>query len=191
MAAVFPKTIVFYSYFSGIALWYGLRIYQSGQYLNWQAWLPVGGWLLGGFIGRWLLSLDRLVDVYLTHPETQLSNYVRYYLQKGQFRWAWATLEKRKQEQQRLTFRSALFQAVWVGLVVFVATSTSSLLGKAIVMGLGLHLLLDEWKDYLTNPKVLSQWLFWQIKREVSLTEEKIFLWLVTGVFLFATLLLL
>jgi len=189
--AIFSKTIIFYSYFVGIGIWFGLRIAQGGNYLNWQLWIPVLSWLIGGFIGRWLISFDRLVDVYFAHPETQLSHYVRYYLQKGQWRWAWTTLNRRKNEQLRLTFRSGLFQIIWVGLAIFALTSTASLLGKAVVMGGGLYLLLDEWEDYFHDPNFLRSWLFWQIKREVSLKEQKGFLWAMTGIMVILTLVIL
>lgn len=177
-----PTKLIFWGYFVGLAGWFGWQSFQSGEYLAWSTWEPIVGWLIGGFIGYWLLSLDRLVDVYLTHPETQLAHYVRYYIQKGNYRWAWQTLRQRKDEQTRLTFHSVLFQAIWVVLAVFTLTSTSALLGKGVVMGLGLHLLLNEWRDYLANPERLREWLFWQVKREVTAKETKLFLWGITGV---------
>lgn len=172
-----PSKLIFIGFFLGLGLWYARRFPEAELYLTWQAWLPLLSWFLGGFIGYWLLSLDRLVDIYFTHPETQLSHYVRYYIKKGQYKWALATLQKRKREQERLTFRSALFHLVWVVLAFFALTSTTSLLGKGVVIGIGLHLLLDEWEDYLVDQECLRRWLFWQIKREVSLKEQKIFLW--------------
>jgi len=185
-----PTRLIFIGYFVGIAVWWGWQSLQGGNYLAWSTWELVVGWLVGGFVGYWLLSLDRLVDVYVTHPETQLAHYIRYYIQKGNYRWAWQTLGQRKGEQTRLTFHSALFQVVWLVLAVFAITSTSALFGKGVVMGLGLHLLLNEWRDYIASPDRLRQWLFWQIKREVPAKEAKIFLWVMTGAVALLTLLL-
>lgn len=177
-------------YFGGLAGWFGWQGVQFGESFVWSTWEPVVSWLIGGFIGYWLLSLDRLVDVYLTHPETQLAHYVRYYIQKGNYRWAWMTLGKRQAEQTRLTFHSALFQVIWVMLAVFAFTSTSGFLGKGVVIGLGLHLLLNEWRDYIGSPERLRRWLFWQVQREVTAKETKFFLWGMTGVVAILTLFL-
>jgi hypothetical protein len=185
-----PAQLIFVGYFLGLAGWFGWHSLQGGSYLAWTTWEPVVSWLVGGFIGYWLLSLDRFVDVYLTHPETQLSHYVRYYIQKGNYRWAWTTLEQRKAEQTRLTFHNAVFQAIWVILAVFAVTSSPGLLGKGVVMGLGLHLLLNEWRDYIESPDRLRRWLFWQVQREITLKEQKLFLWGVTGITALLTLFL-
>jgi len=182
-----PSRLIFIGFFVGIACWYGWGIIQNGRYLEWLVWLPIFSWLLGGFIGFWFLYLDRLIDIYFTHPETQLSHYIRHYLSQGRYQWAWKTLQQRRKEQQRLTFHSALFQVVWVILALFTLSSTSSLLGKGLVMGLGLHLLLNQWQDYLIDPQYLRGWLFWQIKREISLKEQKIYLLLMLFLFLVLT----
>jgi len=86
------------------------------------------------------------------------------------------------------SFYSFLFQVAWFFLALFAVTSTSSLFGKALVMAIGLDLLLTEWQSQLKNNSF--SWLFWQIKREISLKEQKIFLYLMTGLFSLLTLFL-
>jgi hypothetical protein len=149
-------------------------------------------WLiLGGVLG-WLLEwLDRLVYIYWSHPGAQLSQYVRYHFGKREFKAGWQLLRRRQAELAELTFRSALFQLVWVVLAVFALTSTVSSFGKGLVMGLGLHILTDEWRDYLRDRETLKRWLFWQIKRDISEREMKVYLYVMTGVFGLLTLLLL
>jgi hypothetical protein len=188
VAAKLPSTLIYIVYFLLTAAWFIWQMINGQNLLNPTLWLPVVGWLLGGFIGYWLLILDQVLDIYYAHPETQLAQYVRYYLNKGHYRWIVKVLKGRRHDQPRLTFRSAVFQVLWLGLAIFALTSTSSLLGKAVVMGLGLHLLLNEWEDYLANPETLRSWLFWQVKREVSFKEQRYFLIAMTVFFLLFTI---
>ena len=141
------------------------------------------GWWLGGAVGWWLLVLDRWVWVYWTRPETQLAHRVRWLVSQRRIKEAWEEILRRKEEQDRLAFRSVLFQLAWLGLAFFAVTSTAGMFGKGVVMGVGLHLLYDEWKDYLKSAQLLRDWLFWPVKREVSLKETRFYLILMTVVF--------
>lgn len=145
-------------------------------------------WIMGAVIGFNFLKIDQLIYVYFTHPDYPLSVYVKNLIKLKRFKEAFLFLEQRV-EEQRLSFRSALFQVVWAGLAFFILTSTSEYLGKTLVMGIGLSLLLDEWRDNLTQGRNIN-WLFWQIKRIVSPQEQKWFLWIMTGVFGILSLLL-
>jgi len=189
---VFKKTsnLIYIAYFLFFGIYFGFRIFSAGGGLGaWQAYLSVFWWLLGAYVGYWLLSLDRLIDVYFTHPETKLSVYIRGLISKNKVKQAVSDLEKYKDFQKNLALRSALFQAIWVPLGFFTLTSTASLFGKSVVIGLGFHLLLDEWEDVKSGKGI--SWLFWQIKRKISEKEQKVYLWTMTGVFLVFTLMLL
>jgi len=141
-------------------------------------------WLLiGGVVGWFLAWVDRLVYVYWSHPQTQLSQHVKYRFGKRDIKGGVRLLKQRRSELEELGFRSALFQGAWVLVAVFALTSTTSWFGKALVMGLGLHILVDEWRDYITDKKTLKRWLFWQIKREISDDELKWYLYIMTGLF--------
>ena len=184
-----PAPLVLLVYFLGIVCW---RILRSLNSLSLRLFLSNFFLLLGGLLGWFLLKFDRLVDAYFLNPQTQLSHQIRYLVKKRQFFKLFGVLENRKDEQKNLVFRSALFQTVWLILAFFALSSTTFLLGKGLVLGLGLHLLFDEWKDVrLKGLPFLRDWLFWQIKRKVSLKEAKLFLWLMTGLFFFLTLLML
>lgn len=158
--------------------------------LRWRLDWQLIDWFIGGFVGWGLVVIDRFVWVYWTRPQAQLSVQVRYFLNNRRFKEAWQVLQERKHEQRELSFRSVLFQLAWVPLAFFALTSTTSMFGQALVMAIGLHLLYDEWKDYLRSPEYLRSWLFWQIKRTVSLQEQKIYLWTMSAVFLLLTCLL-
>lgn len=180
--------LVILVYLLGIFL---LRILTSLKFFSWRLVLDNFYFVLGGLFGWVLLKGDRIVDAFFVTPQTQLSHQIRHLTKKFQILKLWQLLEERKAEQKHLAFRSAIFQAAWALIALFAITSTASFFGKGVILGLGLHLLFDEWKDYRQKGSTfLRDWLFWQIKREVNLKETKIFLWTMTGIFVFLSLLM-
>lgn len=145
-------------------------------------------WVLGGLIGWNLLRLDRLVFVYFTDPENEVSRGFKAFVTQKRWLEAWRYLRAYKERQTRLAFRSVIFQAIWLILAIFAITSTTSFFGKGVVIGLGLHLLLDEWKDEASGKGI--GWMFWQIQRPVGKKEQRTFLYLMTVGFGVATFLL-
>ncbi len=137
--------------------------------------------VMGGVVGWSLSYLDWILYIYVLHPEAQIARYVQHQIKRKQVRLAIDTLRKRQEELTKLTTRGFLFQVIWVGLALFTLTSVSSYFARALVMGLGLKVLLTEWREYLTDKRRLKQWLFWQIKREVSDEELKWYLYVMTG----------
>lgn len=188
------KSLVFVGFLVGV---FGLRLVRSAnlfQFTSLIFWKNYGWqfllWLVGGVVGWYLLVADRLLWVYFSHPKEKMSLYIKDLVKKGKFKQVILDLEKYKDYQKHLSFRSALFQVVWVALAFFTITSTPSFFGKGLVMALGLHLLIDEWEDQLKDPNILNSWLFWQIKRKITLQEQKTFLWLMTGLFFILTILM-
>lgn len=139
-------------------------------------------WLLGVFSGVFILFIDRVVYTY-SYPEEQLSQQFAWFVKNKQYLRALEILDVRRHEQERLTFRSVLFIAVWVPLAFFALTSTSGLFGKGVVMGLMLHILYDSWRMQKENPAGLDRRLFWQIKRTFTREEKIVFMWAVTVIF--------
>lgn len=140
--------------------------------------------MAGVLIGHALVFLDRFVYVYLTHPNEQLSQQVRYLLSQRKWRVAVETLNQRRGEQTQLAFRSFLFVVAWILLASFALTTTADLLAQGVVMGLGLHILTDLWRDWRRGGVAyFSQKVFWQVKRKVSEREMRLFLYVFTGVF--------
>jgi hypothetical protein len=139
-------------------------------------------WIIGGLIGWNLLFLDNLVYIYLSHPESPATAQASLlFKQKGLVEWLKFLLTFKG--PQHLALRSFLFQISWLVLALFALTSSNSYLGKGVVIGLGLHLLLENWQMQICFPQILNTRLFWQIKRPVSLEEQKHFLYLFTGLF--------
>ena len=164
-----------------MALIYGLVVFVinagwSGNILNW-VW-----WVVGVVVGVLVLFVDRIVYTY-SYPGTQISQQFSWYIKEKKYISALELLDVRRLEQERLTFRSALFMVVWVPLAFFALTSTPALFGKGVVMGLMLHILADAWRLQKADPRRLHVRLFWIIKREVTDEERLLFLSVVTTIF--------
>lgn len=126
--------------------------------------------------------------MYLTHPHEQLSAQVQYLVASRKLREAVETINLRRGEQTKLTTRSFLFVVAWVFLATFALTTTADFLAQGVVMGLGLHLLSDLWRDWRRGQEYFAQKVFWQIKRRVSEREMRIFLYVFLGVFVLLSL---
>lgn len=168
-----------------MAVIYGLLIaLVKGNWLPFE-WSTFSSWMLfvvGVVIGVLMLFLDRIVYTY-SYPNEQLSQTFDYYAKQKQWMRGLNLLDSRREEQNRLTFRSALFIAVWVPLSFFAITSTSALFGKGVVMGLMLHILSDAWRLQKISPERLSERLFWQIARPITQEERLVFMTIVSIVF--------
>ncbi|HBD02311.1 MAG: hypothetical protein UX38_C0003G0030 [Microgenomates group bacterium GW2011_GWC1_46_16] len=168
-----------------MAVVYGLLVFvvrAEWSNLEWANIFPWGGWVVGVIIGVLVLFLDRVVYTY-SYPGAQISQQFAWYIQQRKYGSALSLLDVRRMEQERLTFRSALFMAIWVPLAFFALTSTGGLFGKGVVMGLMLHILMDAWRLQRTEPRRLHVRLFWLIKREILDEERLVFLWVMTGIF--------
>lgn len=164
-----------------MALIYGLLVFVvnagwSGNWLNWIWW--VGGVTIGVLV----LFADRVVYTY-SYPGAQISQQFAWYIKERKFWKALELLDARRLEQERLTFRSALFMAIWVPLSFFALTSTTGLFGKGVVMGIMLHALADAWRLQRIEPRRLHVRLFWLVKRQISDEERLVFLWIITAIF--------
>ena len=153
--------IVYAAYFGGMTL------------LMWSWNLGTIWWLVGGLLGVGFVMVDRFIYVLLTKPHEHLSEHVRHLLNEKRFLDAIKLLRARGDEQRELTVKSVFFMAAWIPAALFVMTSTASMLAMGFVMGIGLHLLYDVWKDR-NNIEKLKEWLFWPVKREVSDKEVKV-----------------
>lgn len=165
------------------------EISNLGKFEFWRfEGIKLFSWFLGGVIGWNLLVFDAVAYIYFTHPEGLMAGNSRQILhQKGI--WEWLKFLFSVKVNDKPVLRSVLFLTAWVVLAFFAVTSTSSFLGKGVVMGLGLHLLLENWQLQIRNPQVLNSRLFWQIKRVISMKEQKYYLYLFSFLFVILTIL--
>ena len=137
----------------------------------------------GGWLGFMMVELDKIAYVLFLHPESQVAQYVKYSVEKKNYKRAWEQLKLREKEMVKLTSRSGLFQVVWIVLAFFALTSVPSWFGKVLVMSLGLRILVENWLLYGKDKGGLKARLFWQIQRSFSDDELKWYMWMTTGVF--------
>ncbi|KKU87097.1 MAG: hypothetical protein UY18_C0046G0002 [Microgenomates group bacterium GW2011_GWF2_47_9] len=168
-----------------LALGYGVLVAVIGGKwwpFEWRELLQWSGWIVGVCVGVLILFMDRIAYVY-AYPQEQLSQQFLWFVKNKNWGRALSILDTRRAEQEKLTFRSAIFMGVWVLLALFAITSTSGLFGKGVVMGLMLHILSDAWRMQRMNPDGLNRRLFWQIKREFTVEERVVFLFILSAFF--------
>jgi hypothetical protein len=138
---------------------------------------------LGGLAGAFLLDIDHLIYFFVTSPHELTSQRVRRLFEQRRFKEGLFLMANTVLERPRLSLHNALFQVILCVLALFVLTSTNNLFGAGLVMSLVLHLLEDEFQDLKKDANHLRNWLFWQFKFEVSLQGQKIYLILMTLIF--------
>lgn len=153
--------------------------------LGWSLIYLWGGIALGTFI----LDIDHLIYWFVSHPERQDSKLAKILWQKRDFQGLLGLLARYHDTHTRLIFHSAFFQGILFVLAFYIFTSGGSLFTSGLVAGMNLHLLKDEWQEYLRGKEShLNDWLFWQVQKEVSLKAQKIYLLGVSIIFLVLSL---
>ena len=149
-------------------------------YLKWNlVWL----WL-GGFVGTFLLDIDHFFYWFFYHPEKEDSKIALELWKKGDFRKLVMLMAEYHTTHTRLIFHTALFQVIFLIFSFFIFTTSGSFFAAGLVAGMNLHLLKDEWGEILEKKgEHLNDWLFWQVKRKISLREQGIYLIIVSLVF--------
>lgn len=146
-------------------------------FLRWQwQWNLIWFWL-GAFIGIFLIDIDHFIYFFFTNPHELTSQRAQRLWQQKRFKELIVLTSDTSGERIKLAFHNVLFQLILLVLCFFVLTSTGSLFGAGLVMAMALHLLKDEFHEWWTGREErLRQWLFWPIKMDVSLQNQKFFL---------------
>jgi hypothetical protein len=141
-------------------------------------------WWIGGGIGVMFLWIDRVIDIYMGNTETELANYFKAEMNKGNYKNAFKILTKNKDKQERLVLRSILFQVLLAALVLMVITSSSASFGKGMLLGLCLALVLELTMMHKSDKNKLRRVVFWQINGEISASFLKKYIysiWIIVG----------
>lgn len=143
-------------------------------------------WLwLGSLIGIFLLDIDHLFYLFLINPHELTSQRVRRLFQQKKIKEALALIGDTAEEREKMPLHNAFFQVILYVLCFFVLTSSANLFGAGLVMGMAFHLLKDEIFHLLFGrEEKLKKWLFWQLNSEVSLQGQKVYLAVMTLIFL-------
>jgi len=147
------------------------------------------GWKLiylwaGVALGTFILDIDHLIYWFVSHSEKQDSQLAKILWQKQDFPGLLSLLARYHDTHTRLIFHSALFQGILFVLAFYIFTSGGSFFASGLVAAMNLHLLKDEWQEYLRGKEGhLNDWLFWQVQKEVNLRTQKIYLISVSAIF--------
>jgi hypothetical protein len=147
--------------------------------LNWRVLLL---WL-GGFVGLALYNLDHLAYLLWQAPEDSAAIEFRQLVSQRRFKEGLFLLIKTADQRKRLVGHSVIFQGVLVALTFFAVSSTASLLGKGLVMGLFLYSLINQALLLLAGHD-LSSW-FWQVQTRLSKTGEAFYFLILVIIFFY------
>jgi hypothetical protein len=128
---------------------------------------------IGLFFGNFLYHLDHLIYCLIEAPYEFTAQRIKRMIEQKQFRQGLDLLTGTEGDRKRTIFHSVVFQAGLVVACFLILTSSSSLVGKGMVIGLLLHSLVEQGRS-LARKEAISDW-FWQIKTEVSSTTQTLY----------------
>lgn len=114
----------------------------------------------GIFIGSVILDLDHIIFWYFLKPNLEESRLARAAISHYDYKSVYRLLRTSHQSHHNLVFHHYFFQSILAIFSIFILTSTNSIFASSLILSLNLHLLVDEYIDYLDNPKILQKWLF-------------------------------
>lgn len=113
-------------------------------------------YLIGGIIGTILPDIDHVIYVYYLRPYEVTSQRVMYEVNKGNLWQSWDILSKTRSERTNLIFHTILFQVLFLILGFLVLSSSSSLLGRGLMVSFLLHLFIDQIIDLRENGNLVN-----------------------------------
>lgn len=143
---------------------------------------------IGLGLGSFFLDIDHLIYWFYTHTSLQESRIARAAYKRGDFKSLIDLLAATHKTHTDLIFHHYFFQILLLTISLYVFSSTSTVFGKAFLLALNIHLLVDEVVDYKDNPKHLQNWLFARSPKQIPQSHLKQYLFFfssVTMVFFF------
>lgn len=146
-------------------------------YRGWLALEYLPFWY-GGILGTLLPYADYLIYIYLVKPKEQISQQTAALISEKKVVQTWDVLIETRNQKSDLIFHTSYFQLIFLAFSFLIITSTTDLLGRGLVLAFLLHLLVDQFVDYVEN-KNLDSWFGKYI--EISDNEKR--LWYLFGNF--------
>jgi hypothetical protein len=132
--------------------------------------------LFGLFWGSFFLDIDHLIYWLYLKPELEESRLAQLAWKKGDYRSLLKLLEATRIHHNSLIFHHYFFQIVITLISFFVFTSSSGIFAKAFLLAVNIHLLVDEVKDFRSNPEHLKLWLFARENKQLPTESLKYYL---------------
>lgn len=154
---------------------------------HWQLKFSLIFFWLGGLFGSLFLDIDHLFYAYLQAPHEFTSQRARRFFEQKQFKEGIILLFETQEERGRMIFHSAFFQIILLVVCFFVLTSSASLFGKGLVLGMLLHSLVDQGFEFIKNGEI-ENW-FWQFRERPETNIQGIYFAFIFLLFLIFSLL--
>lgn len=138
---------------------------------------------IGLLLGTFFLDIDHLIYWFYRKPNTDESRIVRSTFEKKDFKSIYKLIRLAGNSHDNLIFHHYFFQISLNLISLFIFTLYSNTLLLSFLLSINLHLLTDEIKDYLSNPKFLQDWLFAREENQLPLKSLKNYL--ITFIFFF------
>lgn len=145
---------------------------------------------VGVVSGMNILLIDRLLHAFYLYPEYEFSTLLQGEWRKKNWKGILHLLGQAEPFQEQLMTRSVLFLLCYVFLAIFVLTSTGSIIGIGVILGMGLRYVLDFWR-LSKVPEQFARQFLWQVKRQFTPQEIRGIVVVSTALFLVITLLVL
>jgi hypothetical protein len=137
---------------------------------------------LGAIVGTILPNVDHLVYAYFLKPEELISQRITYLNQERNYPKAMEIMAESRYDRSGYVLHTAPFQVIFLVLTFLVTYSSSSLLGRGLVLAFSLHLLVDQFQDLMTTGE-LRRW-FANTAIPLDVKSSKIYFSVMTFVFL-------
>lgn len=144
--------------------------------------------LIGAVIGYVIPWIDALGYIFYVHPEDSETQHIRDDMRAKRFVSAFRNSATLLGHPLRLMHRSIYFVVAFFVLGIFVLTSTESAIGKGVVGGLGIHMILAM-VPFWSSVHELRIRFFWGLADTVSEQSLRMLVGLVAVISLFALLL--
>jgi hypothetical protein len=128
---------------------------------------------LGGVIGILLPCIDHLLYIYLFRPYELTSQRAKSLLAQKRLKDAVLLLYDTGDERFGPIFHSAFFQIVFLFLTFLILTSSTNIIGKGVVLGVSLHLLVDQLEELLEKGNLDSWFRENSFFAAINLAKEK------------------
>jgi hypothetical protein len=125
---------------------------------------------LGVGIGFSIFIIDRIVHAFFIQPELEFSKQIQAAWHAKNYRLLVNILATAGSKQTHLTTRSLFFLLIYIGMSLYVLTSTGSILGMGLILGIGLHFCLDFWW-YKRDTTQFDDFFLWQLKKKLQPQE--------------------
>jgi hypothetical protein len=147
-------------------------IYSALFFFSFPIWYLFALFLIGVMIGFAVIYADRLLHAFYLYPDTEFNQLLQTEWKRKNVFGVWNLLIQAEGHQEKLLTRSILFLAVYAVLTFFVLTSTGSMVGIGLMLGMGLRYTVDFWK-LSRDPEVFHRQFLWQLKRSLSQQEVR------------------